>query len=106
MIVVLLGAGIPLPSRATELAQPVRRGAASWSRVAPDVKLAHWTIARAPRSSEPGVLIRCVVGNIVEDELQPEAMHIGHQSIEVLQRTEARIDIAIVGNVIAKVRHG
>ena len=46
-----------------------------------------------------------MVGHEVEQNLKPPPMGLHKQVVEVCQRTEAWIDVAIVGNVIAEINH-
>jgi hypothetical protein len=46
-----------------------------------------------------------VVGHQVDDHLQAARVHVGQQRVEVAQRAEARIDVAVVGDVVAEVGH-
>jgi len=47
-----------------------------------------------------------VVGNEIEQHLQAGAMRLGEQHIEVPQRAEQRIDVDVVGDVVAEIGHG
>ena len=49
------------------------------------------------------MLVRGVVGHEVDEDLEPSLMRAGNELIEVLQRSVFRIDVAIVGDVIAVV---
>jgi hypothetical protein len=51
------------------------------------------------------VLVGGVVRDVVEDDLEPEAMGLGDQIAEVLQRPEEGVDVLVVGYVVAEVRH-
>ncbi len=37
--------------------------------------------------------------------LKPEPVRLGHQRVEILERAEHRIDVAVVGHVVAHVGH-
>ena len=51
------------------------------------------------------MLVRCVVGHEVDQNLKPPPMGLRKQVVEVCQRAEAWIYVAIVGNVIAEINH-
>ena len=51
------------------------------------------------------MLVGGVVGHEVEDHFQAARMRVGQQGVEVGQRAEQRIDVAIVGDVVAEVGH-
>ena len=51
------------------------------------------------------MLVGGVVGHEVEQNLKPPPMGLHQQVVEVSQRAEAWIDVAIVGNVIAEINH-
>ncbi|MDQ1131880.1 hypothetical protein QE386_000475 [Pseudoxanthomonas winnipegensis] len=52
------------------------------------------------------MLVRAVAEHLVDHHLQAQRMRLGQQGVEVGQRAEQRIDIAVVGDVIAEVGHG
>jgi hypothetical protein len=54
---------------------------------------------------EPRVLVGRVVGDVVEDQPQPERVGLGGQAVEVLERAEERLDGGVVGDVVAEVGH-
>ena len=49
--------------------------------------------------------IRRVRIDLIDDDLEPEAVGLGKQRVEVGQAAEERIDVAIVGHVVAEVLH-
>src|SRR6476620_10638343 len=51
------------------------------------------------------MLVGGVIGHEVEQNLKPSPMGFHQQVVEVRQRTEAWIYVAIVGNVIAEINH-
>ena len=53
------------------------------------------------RSLEPDVLIGRVVGNEVDDDADAAAVRRIQHGVEVAQRAEDRVDIAVVGDVVA-----
>ena len=56
-------------------------------------------------SSEPGMLPGGVVRDEVEEDLDAGAMGGLDQAVEVLERAEDRVDIAVVADVVAEVGH-
>src|SRR3954452_14145468 len=52
------------------------------------------------------MLVGRVVRHEVEDHAQPAPMHFVEQAIELLHRSEDRMNSAIIRYVIAEVRHG
>src|SRR3546814_2479382 len=74
-------------------------------RISPDVPVTPGIFARGPALGEPRVLIRCVIGHEIKDQLETDRMRRGDQAIEIFERAEQRIDIAIIGYVIAEISH-
>ncbi|MBG9885237.1 hypothetical protein ABE10_01270, partial [Bacillus toyonensis] len=101
-----VGLGDPLPHAAAEDRLPVvgRELAALALPVSEDVP----RTLRAPRSRgqgllEPWVSIRGVVRDEVDDHADPARMRLREHLVEVGQRAEQRIDVAVVGDVVAGV---
>ncbi len=55
------------------------------------------------RRLEPLVLVGGVVGHQVDDDAQVQLVGPGHQGVGVGQRAEQRVDVAVVGDVVAVV---
>ena len=51
------------------------------------------------------MLVRGVRIDLVDDDLQPERMRARDQRVEIGERAEDRIDVAIIGDVIAEILH-
>src|SRR4051812_49371542 len=51
------------------------------------------------------MLVRTVRIDLVDDELEPEVVRALDQLVKVGERSEHRVDAAIIGDVIAKVAH-
>ena len=49
------------------------------------------------------MFVGCVVGHDVEDHSDADVVRRGDQSVGVVERAEPRIDIAVVGDVVAGV---
>ena len=107
--VVLAGRGVELPHRAGEERAPVGRLRAGRSRghaVAgrpPPVPVALGVLARRARGGEPGVLVGRVVDDQVQDQPHPALVDGGEQPVEVRERAERRVDVLVVGDVVAGV---
>jgi hypothetical protein len=103
-----VGLGHPRPGGAAEHAAPGVRGqlavlAASVAEQVPGAL--GGARAGGQRLLEPGVLVGGVVGHQVHDHPQPEPLGLGEQVVGVGQRAEARVDVAVVGHVVAGVGH-
>ena len=57
--------------------------------------------AGGERGLEPVVLVGGVVGHEVDDHLQAQLVRPFQQRVEVVDGTEDRVDVAVVGDVIA-----
>ena len=55
------------------------------------------------RLLEPGVLVGGVVGHEVDDHADAAGVGAGEQVVEVGERAEQRVDVAVVGDVVARV---
>jgi hypothetical protein len=99
--------GDPSPRQAAEVAPPVvgwfiaTRPAAISEEVAGPLPAARRGRERGP---EPRMLVRGVVGDEVDDDPQTQGMSVADKLIEVSERAEVRVDVAIVPDVIARVR--
>ena len=74
--------------------------------VAPDVPRA--LVAVAPRRATPanhGMLVGGVVRDVVQQHAQPELVRPRDQGVGVVERAEQRIDVGVVGDVVAEVGH-
>ncbi len=105
MVIILATLVIELPGTAAELGDPVGRRPAVRTAITPDVPIAFRIIRRTAALNEPGMLVRGVIGNQVENELQVVGVRGRHQRIEIRERAEQRIDPDIVGNVVAEIHH-
>ena len=52
------------------------------------------------------MLIGGVIGYKIENHFQAAAMRLGEQAIEIRHGAEDGIDAAVIGHVIAEIRHG
>ena len=98
--VVLLGVFVPGPGAAG-----TQRGAPVVRLIAPDVPVALGVVPRAARLDEPGVLVGGVVGHKVQQHANAAGMRFGDQPVDIDQRAEQRVDIAVVTDVVAGIGH-
>ncbi len=103
--VVLLAARLPLPGAAAEQRQPVVGRGAILARVGPDVPVGLRVAAVLAALAEPGMLDRRVAQHLVDHHLQAQAVGLGQQAVEVVQAAEQRINVAVIGDVVAEVGH-
>ena len=104
--VVLAAPRVPGPRRPAEHRLPVGRRRAVGPGVGPDVPVGLRIAARLAALTKPGVLVGGVGEHQVGDHLQPQPVGLLHEGAEVGQRAEDRIDVAVVGHVVAEVAHG
>ena len=103
--VVLAAARLPLPCTAAEQRQPVVRRRAVGPGVGPHVPVGLRVVAALPAFAEPCVLGRGMAEHLVDHHLQPQPVRLVQQAVEILQRAEQRIDLAVIGDVVAEIRH-
>ncbi len=107
--VVLAGGLVQLPGRAGEEALPVGRlrprrpGAHALTSRAPPVPVPSGVVGRAAGLHEPRVLVGGVVDHQVHDEPDAACVETGDQLVQLLQRAEGRVDVAVVADVVAVV---
>ncbi len=96
----------PLPGAAAEDGLPVggREFAPRAAAVAEDVAVAGGrTRARLQGLAEPRVPVRGVVGDQVDDHLQAQAVGLGGHGVEVVQGPQARVDVAVILDVVTAI---
>ena len=103
--IVLAAARVPLPGRAAEDRQPVvgRRAVRLGAR--PRRTSRPWHCRGWPAFLEPGMLVGGVRDDRIDHHAQAEPMRLVDQRVEIGQRAEHRIDVAIVGDVVAEILH-
>jgi hypothetical protein len=103
--VVLHPVARPFPGRAAEDRQPVVGRAAIGLGVGPDIPVGFRVVAA--RNGFPGTRRagRGVAEHEVDQHLQPQLMRPVDQRVEIAQRAEHRIDVAVVADVIAEIEH-
>ena len=105
VIVILARQRVSRPRAAAEDASPVVRRSAARRRIAPDVPISPRRVPGQARVREPGMPVRGVVRDVVEDDLEPTPMGLVEERVEVGEGAEPRIDGAVVGDVVAEVGH-
>ena len=109
--VVLARRRVELPRRTGEGRGPVgrlgarRTGLHALTRRPPPVPVALRVVPARARRHEPRVLVGGVVDDEVHDEAHAAAVEVGEQGVEVLERAEHRLDVLVVGDVVAVVVH-
>ena len=73
--------------------------------VAPDVPVALRIAARCAAFEKPRMPLGGVIGNEIEDDFYFARVRCGNEPVEVFQRSEQRIDIAVVADVVSEIRH-
>ncbi|MNV63607.1 hypothetical protein D3C71_1562110 [compost metagenome] len=103
--VVLAAARFPTPGHATEDRQPVVGRRAVFARIGPHIPIGLGVVAAFAAFLEPGVVHRGVAEHLVDHHLQAQPMCLGQQPVEVGQVAEQRVDVALVGDVVAEIGH-
>ncbi len=103
--VVLPAARFPGPGDTAEDRQPVVGRRAVFARVGPHVPVGLGIVAALPAFLEPRVLVGSVARHLVDDDLESESMRLRDEPVEIRERAEDRIDGAVVGDVVAEIRH-
>ena len=96
---------IPGPGRRPELRQPVVGLRAVGLRIGPDVVVGVARIA-GDGALEPRRLDRGVVEHLVDDDPEAQVVRPRHQPVELLERAQQRVDLHVVGDVVAAVGPG
>ena len=101
----LLGGRVPRPrGAAAEGRRPVV-GRMLRRAVAPAVPVALGRFARRAALDEPRVLVGGVVGHPVQEDADVAGVGVGEQRVEGREVSEERVDVAVVGHVVAEVGH-
>jgi hypothetical protein len=94
------------PRRTTEDGGPVVRRASGAAASGPHVAATVRVEGVSAGVDEPGMPARSVVGDQVHEYAQPSGVGVGHQLVELGESSEARVDVAVLGHVIAVVEVG
>ena len=103
--VILAGALIERPGWPAKKARPVVGWAAVRRGILPDVPVALGIVAAAATLLEPDMFVRGVVGHQVEDQLHAARVDAFQQPVKIGQRAKQGMDIAVIGDIVAKVVH-
>src|SRR2546421_9701439 len=107
MPVVGLGDGIPGPVRGFEIFEDHASFLVLVGGVAPDVKIAPTASGLSTaRALEPRMLVGSVIQNYFGDDLESAAMSLFQERLKFTQRAVRRMDIGVIGNIIAVVTPG
>jgi len=98
---------IPGPIRRLEVLEDDARLLVAVGGVAPNVEIAPRAIGPgAPRALEPTVLVGSVVQHQLGDHAQAPLVRLAQKRLEIAQRTVDRVDVGVVGDVVAIVEQG
>ncbi len=101
----LFARAIPFPSWTAENRQPVVRRSAIGVRVCPNEPVGFGIVAANTAFLEPIVLIGAMRKHLVDHDFQAKAVGFGQHFVEIGQRTKHRVNVTIIGNIIAHVIH-
>ena len=105
MQVILPAPRVPCPRRTAEDRLPVRGRRAVGLGIGPDIPVGLGVIAAGAAFAKPVMLVRSVRIDLVDQYLEAEFMGPGDDCVEVFQRAEDRVDIAIIRYVVAEILH-
>ena len=103
--VILAATRLPLPGDAAEDREPVVGRAAVAPGVGPDVPVGLRVVPRLAALQEPAMLVAGVARHEVDQDPQAQAVGLLEHPVEVVERAEDRVDVAVVGDVVAIVLH-
>ena len=103
--IILAAPRVPGPGRAAEHRLPVVGRRAVGLGIGPDIPVGMVVLAAGAAFDEPGMFVGGVGPDLIDDDAQAEVMGAGDQRVEIGERAEDRIDIAIIRHVIAEVAH-
>ncbi len=105
MQVVLSAPCVPGPRGAAKYRLPVRRWRTIGLRVRPHIPVGPGVVATTAAFQKPWMLVRGVRIDLVDDDAQLEFVGAGNQPVKIGEGAEHRIDVAVVGHVIAEITH-
>ena len=107
MPVVGLGDGVPGPVGVLEILEDDPGVAVFVGRVAPDVEIPPERAGLGlPGPLEPGVLVGGVVDHQLGDDADAPPVGLAQELLEIRQRAVIRMDVEVIGNVVAVVAQG
>ena len=101
--IVLPAPRLPRPGGAAEDGHPVVGRAAVGPGIGPDVPVRAGVVAGLTAFLEPGVPVRGMAGNLIDDQLHAKVVRALQQPVEIVERAEQRVDIAVVRDIVAHV---
>src|SRR6266699_3208369 len=102
--VVRAGYVVPGPVRSLGVLEDDSRVLVPLVGVAPDIEVAGSAARlRAPGALEPGMLVRGVVAQELVDDPDTAVMRFPDESAGIAERAEHRVDVGVVGDVVAVV---
>ena len=106
MIIILAGASIQFPGAAAELRISQLFGGPPSGAGSRQIYQSRFGLSRDDRlSTNHGCWSEVWFGTKSRISFRPRLVRRGDQSVEVAKRAEHRVDAAIVGNVVAEIRH-
>ena len=103
--IVLAAACVPGPGGAAEDGLPVRRRRPIGLGIGPHVPVLLRVRPSHAAFGKPGVFVRSVRIDLVDQDLEAQFVRAGNERVEIGERSENRIDIAIVRHVVAEILH-
>ena len=106
MVVVLICRWIKLPGRTAKNRDPVIRRLARALAIAPHVPVAMRSRLRGLGVQKPRVLVRAVVHHKVQNDANVVLLSFRNHVVEIGQRPVHRIDVLVIGHIVAEVHLG
>ena len=103
--IILHPPAVPLPGRAAEDRQPVVGRRAVGLGVGPDIPIGLGVVAARAAFDEPRMRLGGMRQHEVDHHPDVQGMRRLDDGVEIRQRAEHRIDIAVIGNVVAEILH-
>ena len=104
--IILAPSRVPGPGRAAEHRLPIIGRAAVGLGIGPDIPVGLRIGAAGPALCKPTVLIGTMGIDLINGDLQAQCVRAGNERVEIGERAEDRIDVAIIGDIIAEIAHG
>src|SRR6266550_8953342 len=81
------------------------RSLLKWKRLRPTVPIAIWAVRIAQRRLKPGVLAAGVIGNEVDNDVNPALVRFSHQIPKIIVGPVTWIDVVILDHIVAVIAH-
>src|SRR6266702_8736454 len=105
MEVVLPRVRIPFPGRSSPMTEPIVGGRAIRFRISPDIPITIGMLSLGAGGEKPGMLIRGMIGNEIENHTQVASMSFHKQLIKEGKIPKKWIDPGMVGHIISSIDH-